>query len=194
MSVMDLAADLASFYEETDPEKRLALLDEISGQRAAGTDAGQGGADLTAAQRLFYFRFSGDLAEDRFLQALLDLMFLTRSSRTLKVLERRNARRAFAKLGLYESDFADIEIQALLNAEIRNALQRYVTTCESDLYGRKFLGMIRSTEVQKAELMRRDLEDLSVCLPARLNAAGLAEFQEAAERLRSCVLSVSDRL
>ena len=174
----DCAAELAAFYEETDPEKRREMLSA---------------ADETA-QRLFRFRFSEDLSEDRFLQAILNLMFLTRSSRTLKVLERRNARNALAGLGLYGSEFAaDDREKELLLLEIRNAVLRYLMTCESDLYGRKFLGMIRSNEVQKAELIRRDLEDLSVRLPARLKAAGLSEFEEAAARLGEAVRSAAEQ-
>ena len=156
----DCAAELAAFYEETDPEKRREMLSA---------------ADETA-QRLFRFRFSEDLSEDRFLQAILNLMFLTRSSRTLKV-----------------SVTASIESgRKRYSLEIRNAVLRYLATCESDLYGRKFLGMIRSNEVQKAELIRRDLEDLSVRLPARLKAAGLSEFEEAAARLGEAVRSAAE--
>lgn len=213
-------SELSAFYEETDPEKRREMLSALSQEKAsdrqdAAQIPGTGLQDCEAAQQIFRFRFSEDLSEDRFLQAILNLMFLTRSSRTLKVLERRNARTALMGLGLYgpeagsasglntesesglnsgvASDAAERR-EKLLLLEIRNAVLRYLMTCESDLYGRKFLGMIRSSEVQKTELIRRDLEDLSVRLPARLKAAGLSEFEEAVARLGEAVRSAAEQV
>ena len=188
----DCAAELAAFYEETDPEKRREMLGALSQGQNPRSTAETERDDPELAREIFRFRFSEDLSEDRFLQAILNLMFLTRSSRTLKVLERRNARTALAGLGLYGSDSAaDKRRERLLFLEIRNAVLRYLMTCESDLYGRKFLGMIRSSEVEKTELMRRDLEDLCVRLPARLKAAGLSEFEDAAARLGEAVRSAA---
>ncbi|MBQ3391808.1 MAG: hypothetical protein IJG52_00160 [Lachnospiraceae bacterium] len=150
---------LKEFYSETDPAKREALLAEY--RAAASGD----GPVASYVDKLFVHRFPGagkNVGEaDRGLKFLMDLLFFSRSSTFFKKRRRKDIAAVIREMEQDERVHKDPAFEEAFLRELRNMVKRYIVTCGSDSYGRKFLGMVSSSKEEKLERLCSDLWELS---------------------------------
>lgn len=180
---------LQRFYTETDPARRAEILSSLTEQAAGGAE------EIQALQFAYGLRFRGGNGADLFLQALMDLMFLTRSSRLFSIMYHRQAVKDLTKLGLAGDPeaLADPAKKRALGQELENTFLRYLTTCEDDRYARKLFGLMKGTEEERLERARGDLEDMSRNCAARLRPPGGTELQEALDVLCEAAAKAGER-
>ena len=191
------------FYAETDPVRRSTFLSSSAKQAKTGfsdvysdviSDTIQN-AMLNAAKAVYGLRFRNGTDKDLFLQGLLELMSLTRSSEMFMFLYARQADKALKKLSLSEDQCVltyPVE-KAALRLEIENAFLRYLSTCENGRYSRKLFGMIEGTETERTEHAREDLEDMSTGWAARLGSVERTQRQTAVDILCEAAGKAGDR-
>lgn len=191
------------FYNETNPERRFSVL--ASSAEQDKTDSSDVMSDavsttirnamLNAAHSVYGLRFRNGTGEDLFLQALMDLMSLTRSSGLFFSLYSRQTDKALKKLGFTGEPGAPADPlkKAALGCEIENAFLRYLATCEQGRYSRKLFGMIEGTQTERTEHAREDLEDMSRGWVARLMLGQGTERQMATDILCEAAEKAWDR-
>lgn len=127
------------FYEELEPEKRLEHLN------AAISASGAGGANRFRKQ-LFEERYpSGD--SDRFLMQCMLLLSAYENYGKLFSGFQRDLREAAAVFHL-DAPLSGQEREALY-WELRNTAKRYLSTCCTEGYGRKLLGLKNASPEEK---------------------------------------------
>lgn len=155
---------LESYYEEIDPDQRLALLREY--QSGPGCD--DPAADYRKA--LYDYRYLDpkmpDRKVDKYLMAVLDLLYLFRGSIVLPGRYVKEVKKIMRDLERDERVLSDEAFEEAYVMEVRNAVRRYFDTCKSDSYHKKFFGITHSTADEK-EKQR--------CLDAYRMSAGIAE-------------------
>ena len=117
---------LKPYYDETDPEKRKVILEEL--KAASGDDS------YRTEEELFGKRYLKNGA-DILLRVLIDLMGISKVSVFAIGWNVKNIKKTMDKAGFDVAlEDGDTGRRALYN-EIRNAVKRYMETCESESYG-----------------------------------------------------------
>lgn len=164
-----LDVKIRAFYAELDPEKRMKLMDEMEQMLQADETAG---APEISAQDL---KFRRELLQRRYHRQgrngyadngmLICVMLLE--------LERNNLRGRKAAAKMEEAvrlmipssvsdgaSFTPLQREAFYQ-ETRNIIHRYLTTCMDQSYHRKFFGLMRLSDSERAQHMLDDIWNIS---------------------------------
>jgi hypothetical protein len=164
-----------SFYRETDPAKRLALLN-----RLLEDDPGEEG-ELRRELFEHRYRHSGTrFRADQGMLACLRLLDLGKKS----LISRREAEKAIREcldlLGISRYHGRGDAAERALYWELRNTFLRYLETCRGENYSRKWFGLLKSSDTEKAERAMRELWDMTHGIARLIRAQDLAGFTEMA--------------
>ncbi|MBQ4241671.1 MAG: hypothetical protein II732_02520 [Lachnospiraceae bacterium] len=160
---------LKPYYDETDPEKRKVILEEL--KAASGDDS------YRTEEELFGKRYLKNGA-DILLRVLIDLMGISKVSVFAIGWNVKNIKKTMDKAGFDAAlEDGDTGRRALYN-EIRNAVKRYMETCESESYGAAYSGLIKiSKEEQKAK-MAEQLYEMSYGARAHMSGVKQERLEE----------------
>ncbi len=161
---------LDSYYEEIDPVRRRALLDEYI--------AAVGDSDpvLEYRKALYDCRHinpaNPDKIIDRFMLAFLDYLYLYRNSIVLPGRNVPEVRKILRGLEVDERVHSDPLFAQAFSMEVRNAARRYFDTCKSDGYHRKFFGISASKADEKEKQRCIDTWRMSYGIAQRVGLEG----------------------
>ena len=157
---------LENYYEELDPDKRRALLDEYL--------SGAPSEDPAAEYRkvLFDYRYTDpkdpERRVDNYMWALLSLMYTHRGSVIFPQRNVKEVRRIMKDLEQDERVHTDECFAEAFMLEVRNAVRRYFDTCKSDNYHKKLFGMTHSSSDEKEKQRCIDTWKMSAGLAQRV--------------------------
>ena len=158
---------LESYYEELDPDRRLALLNEY----LAGPGAGDPAAEYR--RELYAYRYQDpkvpDRKVDRFMMAILNLLYLFRGSVILPGRYVKEVKTVMKDLEQSGRVHTDKEFESAYVMEVRNAVRRYFDTCKSDSYHKKFFGITQSSADEKEKQRCLDAYRMSLGIAERLH-------------------------
>ncbi len=166
------------YFEETDADKRKALLDAI-GKEEGDTPA------CRLCGRLWEMRYvdpKSGRRVDLFLWELVELLCLYSTAGLMKKGNSRDAKKALDAMGISEAARYGAEGEAVLYEELCNAVRLYLRTCDSKSYHKRLLGLMEMKEAEWQQKVARDMWRLSVGLPRRL--AMEEEFSPLAKAVR----------
>ncbi len=136
----------AGYYDETDPVKRRAILDE-----AVECDSDNG-----LRRKLFESRYPDDKS-DMILRIFMDILSVQQANLFFLHWNIKSLKRTMDRAGFMEAMSQGETGRALLYFEIRNAMKRYLETCKGELYGSAYSGMIKISSKKQREKTRYDL-------------------------------------
>ena len=158
---------LEAFYEEIDPDKRLALLNEYKEAVSEEEDP-----LLPYRVRLYDYRYKdpkdSSRRVDNYLMAILTFMFLYKDSRILPFRNVKETLRTVKDMQQDERVLTDDQYAEAFMMEVRNSVRRYFDTCKSDNYHRKFFGVTASNADEKEKQRCFDAWRMSYGLAERL--------------------------
>ena len=128
---------LEPYYTETEPDLRKNKLDAYS--EDTGTKADQYRKDLYAARHVD--KKHPEKLVDRFLFNLISLATIVKSPGLFPKFRKREVLSILSSMQLDERPLQDPECESVLYWEYRNAVRRYIGTCDDPSYGRTLLGM-----------------------------------------------------
>ena len=138
---------LEPYYTETEPDLRKNKLDAYS--EDTGTKADQYRKDLYAARHVD--KKHPEKPVDRFLFNLISLATIVKSPGLFPKFRKREVLSILSSMQLDERPLQDPECESVLYWEYRNAVRRYIGTCDDPSYGRTLLGMKASDAAGRRE-------------------------------------------
>ena len=178
-----ITEELMEYFAELDPDERRSRLEVIS-------DEGSTDSDIVDFCRAMYKRRYTDPKDpkhtvDNWLWKIVYLPGLYSKRGFLKSALRKEAAATVGDLMLKAPGrYSELE-KALLYLEFRNAARRYLSTCNSDRYGSRFLGMKKSTSDDRNYKAAEDIWRAS---------SGLAAASGEEERLSIWCTALRDEL
>ena len=161
---------LEAFYEEIDPDKRLALLNEYKEAVSEEEDP-----LLPYRVRLYDYRYKdpkdSSRRVDNYLMAILTFMFLYKDSRILPFRNVKETLRTVKDMQQDERVLTDDQYAEAFMMEVRNSVRRYFDTCKSDSYHKKFFGISHSSAEEKEKQRCIDAWKMSTGIAGRLKLA-----------------------
>lgn len=157
---------LESYYDEIDPARRLAILNEYL--------AAAGDSDPAAAYRkqLYEYRHvdpaNPGRTMDKFMLAFLDYLYLFRNSAFLPARNVKETTKILKGLEQDERVHTDPLFEEAFSLEVRNAALRYFDTTKTERYHRKFFGFVASKGDEREKQRCIDMWRLSYGLAERL--------------------------
>ena len=160
------------YYRETDPEKRLAMLEELLEKE---TDDGANAYRKRLADLRYGVSPDTGARTDMLLWQCVNFSQIYSSSRFFKGMGRKEVRQALEQLGYDEASSYGEAGESALYWELRNGARRYFQTCMGADYRRMLFGLMSSGEESKKEQMCKDAWHMSGGLSARL---GLEDYMQ----------------
>lgn len=148
---------LEPYYTETVPDRRKNKLDAYSEDTV--TKADQYRKDLYTARHVD--KKHPEKPVDRFLFNLISLATITKSPGLFPKFRKREVLSILSSMQLDERPLQDPECEAVLYWEYRNAVRRYIGTCDDPSYGRSLLGMKPSDAAGRREKCCNDVWSFS---------------------------------
>lgn len=160
------------YYKELNPDKRKKMMKELL---AAGEDDGAN----AIRQKIYTRRYTNPKAPshpaDMFLMECAYLPSLYRKRKSFLTNMKKEIKRTMLHLYLDEAqNFTEIEKNALY-WEMRNAVKRYLKTCQGSKYGSSFMGLSKASEEEKIRLAGRDIWQMS---------AGIARYMKLEDEMK----------
>ena len=134
---MELHPLLEPYYKETDPEIRKNKLDAFSGQ--SDTPADQYRKSLFECRHVD--KKHPERLVDRYLFNLISLAAVFKSPGFFPKFRKREVLSILKGMQIDDRPFSDPLCEEVLYLEYRNAVRRYIDTCDDPSYGRSLLGM-----------------------------------------------------
>ena len=178
------SAEWNEYYRELEPRRRRALLEALC---ASGPDDG-----ANAYRRLLLEARHGNAKSpgrevDRMLFMCVDFLRLCQSSRLFRGGAAREVRRYLRELRFDQAgQYGEAGTRALY-WECRNAVARYLSTCDSPDYDRGWFGLIPSREADRQARVARDVWELSVGIARRTGLTGELRLWSRAARDAYCL-------
>ena len=163
------------FYLETDPAKRLALL--------GGLPDGGSGEERSLRRALFdhrYRRAGKHFRADLGLLACLRLLDLRKKPLVSRREAEKTVRECLDLLGFMVVTGGDEAAEDALYWELRNTFLRYLETCHSENYSRKWFGLLKSSDREKAARAMGELWEMTHGIARLIRAEELREFDRMA--------------
>ncbi len=151
------------YYTETDPDKRKEIYDRVS------EISDDGANDLRL--RLYHHRYVDEKHPGRKAdKGVMEMMIMPLNDkpkfRLIKNSTIKEIRKSLKNLGLEEAGDEDLSISAVY-WEIRNSARRYFEHCKGPGYGRKWFGIMASTESEQLDLTARSVYLMADKIPSR---------------------------
>ncbi len=154
-----------AYFAETDADRRKALLDEIEAKEADD-------ALLPLCRTLWKLRYvdpKSGRRVDLFLWEILNLICLYRTAGWMKKSARKEAARALEALGVSLAAPYGEAGEAVLSAELANAVRLYLSTCDSKSYRKRLMGLSEMKTEDWQYKVAGDIWRLSEGLPEKLD-------------------------
>ena len=148
---------LEAYYTETEPDIRKNKLDAYSGN--SDTKADQYRIDLYACRHID--KKHPEKQVDRFLFNLISLATIAKSPGFFPKFRKKEVLSIVTSMQLDDRPLQDPECEAVLYWEYRNAVRRYIATCDDPSYGRTLLGMKPSDAAGRREKCCEDVWSFS---------------------------------
>ena len=157
----------AAYFDELDPQKRLALFNYLAGR----------GDEVEAFCRTLYDeRYTDpkhpDRKVDTWLWKLVYLPGLYKRRKFLRSAVRKELEGTLKELHLDRPEALSEMEKTVLSLEYRNAARRYLSTCRSANYANKLMGFKKATEQEKLD---QACEEIWMASRGLARAAGLEE-------------------
>jgi hypothetical protein len=148
---------LEPYYTETEPDLRKNKLDAYSTE--PNTQADQYRKDLFSCRHMD--KKHPEKLVDRFLFNLISLATIVKSPGLFPKFRKREVLSILSSMQMDERPLQDPECEAVLYWEYRNAVRRYIATCDDPSYGRTLLGMKPSDAAGRREKCCEDVWSFS---------------------------------
>ena len=153
------------YYRELDPGKRRAILETLC---ASEPDDG-----ANACRRLLFEARHTDPRDpkrqvDRMLFMCVNFLQLCQSSRLFRGFAVKEVERTLKELRCAEAEACGEAGERALYWEMRNAVARYLSTCESPSYNRSLFGLAPSRDENRQERILQDIWRMSAGLAHRI--------------------------
>ena len=148
---------LEAYYTETEPDIRKNKLDAYSGN--SDTKADQYRKDLYACRHID--KKHPEKQVDRFLFNLISLATIAKTPGFFPKFRKKEVLSIVTSMQLDDRPLQDPECEAVLYWEYRNAVRRYIATCDDPSYGRTLLGMKPSDAAGRREKCCEDVWSFS---------------------------------
>ena len=154
---MEMNPLLEPYYTETEPEIRKNKLDAYGGDSAVKAD--QYRRDLYACRHID--KKHPGKSVDRFLFHLISLATIVKTPGFFPKFRKKEVLSLLSAMQLDDRPLQDPECEAALYWEYRNAVRRYIATCDDPSYGRTLLGMKPSDAAGRREKCCNDVWSFS---------------------------------
>lgn len=148
---------LEPYYTETEPDIRKNKLDAYKGDSDSKAD--QYRKDLYTCRHVD--KKHPDKLVDCFLFNLISLATIVKSPGLFPKFRKREVLSILSSMQMDERPLQDPECEAVLYWEYRNAVRRYIATCDDPSYGRTLLGMKPSDAAGRREKCCEDVWSFS---------------------------------
>ena len=141
------------FYEELDPGQRLLLLEEAKGREEESAFA-------EAAELVYFLRHPKERKKDGLLDVYLwqcvQLIYYHRTRKRFYIPSKRRVEEVFFEMGTQKLSFSEKALCDAFYWESRNTFRRYLTTCQSSNYRKKWFGLQTLDEAQRRQETAQD--------------------------------------
>ena len=154
----------SDFYSEIDPDKRQELYAKIIQEQE---DDGANAFRKEFMGLRFTHPSKPGKKIDNFIWNILILPGFLRPMYLVRAVGEREIQGVVRELGLESAQEWDETKRAAAYWEYRNAAKRYLSTCNGPNYGKKFFGVMQSTDEEKLAKTARDFYAMAVTVPAK---------------------------